>query len=165
LGIRQADLAREVGITRQTIIAIEKGRLNPSILICLKVARLLREPVDYVFYLAPGWDTEEGIIAEVDAPAPSNTRVRVPSKTKRKSAETAEAAVDTDTAVAPSAPDRYDRDRDTEADSVDESADVPIPASVAGKKAAKPEDGTPGKKSEEPESEKEKQGQAIWDFF
>ena len=56
LGVRQADLARDVGITRQTIIAIEKGRLNPSILICLKVARLLREPVDYIFYLAPaGW--------------------------------------------------------------------------------------------------------------
>jgi putative transcriptional regulator len=58
LGIKQSDLARQIGITRQTIIAIEKGRLNPSILICLKMARLLREPVDYVFYLAPGWEHE-----------------------------------------------------------------------------------------------------------
>lgn len=49
--MRQSDLAREVGVTRQTILAIEKGRLNPSINIALKAARVLREPVDYVFYL------------------------------------------------------------------------------------------------------------------
>jgi putative transcriptional regulator len=30
LGLRQTDLADEIGVTRQTIIAIEKGRLNPS---------------------------------------------------------------------------------------------------------------------------------------
>ena len=51
LELRQSDLAREVGVTRQTILAIEKGRLNPSINIALKAARVLREPVDYVFYL------------------------------------------------------------------------------------------------------------------
>lgn len=51
LDMRQSDLAREVGVTRQTILAIEKGRLNPSINIALKAARVLREPVDYVFYL------------------------------------------------------------------------------------------------------------------
>ena len=47
-----SDLAGEVEVTRQTILSIEKGRLNPSILICLKIARVLREPIDYVFYLA-----------------------------------------------------------------------------------------------------------------
>ena len=51
LEMRQSDLAREIGVTRQTILAIEKGRLNPSINIALKAARVLREPVDYVFYL------------------------------------------------------------------------------------------------------------------
>ena len=51
LELRQSDLAREIGVTRQTILAIEKGRLNPSINIALKAARVLREPVDYVFYL------------------------------------------------------------------------------------------------------------------
>ena len=51
LDMRQSDLAREIGVTRQTILAIEKGRLNPSINIALKAARVLREPVDYVFYL------------------------------------------------------------------------------------------------------------------
>ena len=51
LCLRQSDLAREIGVTRQTILAIEKGRLNPSISIALRAARVLREPVDYVFYL------------------------------------------------------------------------------------------------------------------
>ena len=53
-GLRQADLAEEVGITRQTILAIEIGRLNPSVTIALKIARALAEPIDYVFYLATG---------------------------------------------------------------------------------------------------------------
>ena len=56
MNLRQSDLAGEVAVTRQTILSIEKGRLNPSILICLKIARVLREPIDYVFYLA----AEEG---------------------------------------------------------------------------------------------------------
>ena len=51
LNLRQADLAQETGVTRQTILAIEKGRLNPSITLSLRVARVLREPVDYVFHL------------------------------------------------------------------------------------------------------------------
>lgn len=51
LGLRQADLAETVGVTRQTIIAIEKGRLNPSITLSLRLSRALQEPVDYVFYL------------------------------------------------------------------------------------------------------------------
>lgn len=51
LKMRQADLAREVSVTRQTILAIEKGRLNPSVMVSLKIARVLREPVGYVFYL------------------------------------------------------------------------------------------------------------------
>ena len=49
--MRQADLAREVDVSRQTILAIEKERLNPSIMVSLKLARVLREPVGYVFYL------------------------------------------------------------------------------------------------------------------
>lgn len=51
LNLRQADLASEVEVTRQTILAIEKGRLNPSVSLSLRIARVLREPVDYVFYL------------------------------------------------------------------------------------------------------------------
>mgnify|MGYP002625757880 CR=1 FL=1 len=60
LDLRQCDLAREIGVTRQTILAIEKGRLNPSINIALKTARVLREPVDYVFYLDHNADKSGG---------------------------------------------------------------------------------------------------------
>ncbi len=51
LNLRQIDVAREVCVTRQTILAIEKGRLNPSVALAMKIARVLREPTDYVFYL------------------------------------------------------------------------------------------------------------------
>lgn len=49
--LRQADLARQVHVTRQTILAIEKDRLNPSVRLSLKIARVLGESVDRVFYL------------------------------------------------------------------------------------------------------------------
>ena len=49
--LRQADLAHQVQVTRQTILAIEKDRLNPSIRLSLKIARILGEAVDHVFYL------------------------------------------------------------------------------------------------------------------
>lgn len=51
LNLRQADLARQVNVTRQTILAIEKDRLNPSIRLSLKIARVLGESVGQVFYL------------------------------------------------------------------------------------------------------------------
>jgi putative transcriptional regulator len=49
--LRQADLAQQVQVTRQTILAIEKDRLNPSIRLSLKIAQVLGEAVDHVFYL------------------------------------------------------------------------------------------------------------------
>ena len=49
--LRQADLAKKVDVTRQTILAIEKDRLNPSIRLSLKIAHVLGEPVDRVFFL------------------------------------------------------------------------------------------------------------------
>lgn len=67
--LRQADLAREAGVTRQTILAIEKGRLNPSVVVSLKIARILGEPADYVFYL----DRRGGTVYR-DAAAPPPSR-------------------------------------------------------------------------------------------
>lgn len=49
--LRQSDLAEEVAVTRQTILAIEKGRLNPSVYVSLRIARVLGVPVGHVFYL------------------------------------------------------------------------------------------------------------------
>lgn len=51
LNLRQADLAHQVDVTRQTILAIEKSRLNPSIRLSLKIARVLGQSVDEIFYL------------------------------------------------------------------------------------------------------------------
>jgi len=58
--LRQADLAHAVDVTRQTILAIEKGRLNPSILLGLRIAQALGEPVGLVFYL----ETAPGVVEE-----------------------------------------------------------------------------------------------------
>ena len=73
LNLRQADLAQDTGVTRQTILAIEKGRLNPSIALSLRIARVLREPVDYVFRLERVADTlpqePVGVAAAADPPA------------------------------------------------------------------------------------------------
>ncbi len=102
IGLRQADLADCVGITRQTIIAIEKGRLNPSMVIGLKIARMLREPVDYVFYLQPGWE-QEPVVSEEDH-APVQTRVRRSSpraeKTPSRRSPKTDAEAGPDVAVA-----------------------------------------------------------------
>ncbi len=50
-GITQEDLAREVGVSRQTIIAIEKGNYVPSVLLALKIAKLFKKAVEETFYI------------------------------------------------------------------------------------------------------------------
>ena len=51
LGLRQEDLATEVGVTRQTIIAIENGKFNPSLEPALRICRFLNKSVEEVFFL------------------------------------------------------------------------------------------------------------------
>ncbi len=53
-GLTQADLSRMVKVTRQTIISVEKGRLNPSILVCLRIAQVLNCNIGQLFYLDIG---------------------------------------------------------------------------------------------------------------
>lgn len=45
----QAELADRVGLTRQTIIAIEQGRYSPSLEVAFKIARALQVPLEQVF--------------------------------------------------------------------------------------------------------------------
>ena len=45
----QADLAERVGVTRQTIIAIEQGRYSPTLEMAFRIARVFRVPLDEVF--------------------------------------------------------------------------------------------------------------------
>jgi putative transcriptional regulator len=45
----QADLADRVGVTRQTIIAIEQGRYSPSLEMAFQIARVFGVPLEAVF--------------------------------------------------------------------------------------------------------------------
>jgi putative transcriptional regulator len=46
----QAELARQVGVTRQTIIAIEQGKYSPSLEVAFKIARAFKVGLDAVFH-------------------------------------------------------------------------------------------------------------------
>jgi putative transcriptional regulator len=50
----QAELADRVGVTRQTIIAIEQGRYSPSLEVAFQIARVFRVPLDEVFSYPEG---------------------------------------------------------------------------------------------------------------
>ena len=51
LGYTQQDLADKVGVTRQTIISVEKGNYTPSVFLALKISTVLKLPVEEVFYI------------------------------------------------------------------------------------------------------------------
>ncbi len=51
LGLRQEDIARILGVTRQTIIAIENDKYNPTLELAMKLARFLNTPVEDIFQL------------------------------------------------------------------------------------------------------------------
>lgn len=48
-GVTQEDLAQAVGVSRQTIIALEKGKYTPSIMLALKIAIFFELPVEKIF--------------------------------------------------------------------------------------------------------------------
>jgi putative transcriptional regulator len=45
----QAELAERVGVTRQTVIAIEQGRYSPSLEMAFQIAHVLSVPLEDVF--------------------------------------------------------------------------------------------------------------------
>ncbi len=47
--VTQEELAKAVGVTRQTIIAIEKGNYTPSVLLALKIAKYFSTTVEKLF--------------------------------------------------------------------------------------------------------------------
>lgn len=49
VGVTQQELAEAVGVTRQTIIAIEGGNYTPSVLLALKIAKFMKQPVEDIF--------------------------------------------------------------------------------------------------------------------
>ena len=50
LDMSQQDLADAVGVSRQTINAIEKGDYNPTIRLCLDICRVLHKTLDELFW-------------------------------------------------------------------------------------------------------------------
>ncbi|KGE72064.1 XRE family transcriptional regulator [Spirochaeta lutea] len=50
-GLTQEDFAQRIGVTRQTIIAMEKGNYVPSVLLALKIAREFEKPLEEIFYV------------------------------------------------------------------------------------------------------------------
>ena len=49
----QADLGRRVGLTRQTIAAIEQGRYSPSLEVAFRIAHVFGKRIDEVFTWTP----------------------------------------------------------------------------------------------------------------
>ena len=50
--ITQAELAERIGVTRQTVIAIEQGRYSPSLEMAFQIAQVFEVPLDAVFQYA-----------------------------------------------------------------------------------------------------------------
>ena len=48
-GIRQEDLAQAVGVSRQTVISLEKGKYNPSLALAFRLARYFGPPIEQIF--------------------------------------------------------------------------------------------------------------------
>lgn len=48
--LTQSQLAQEVGVTRQTIGLIERGRYNPTLKLCLAIARAVGKTLDELFW-------------------------------------------------------------------------------------------------------------------
>jgi len=62
----QAQLAQRIGVTRQTIIAIEQGRYSPSLEMAFQIAQVFKVPLDAVFQYPDGevTDTVRGVTGE-----------------------------------------------------------------------------------------------------
>lgn len=50
-GLRQQDLAEQLSVTRQTIIAVENDKYNPTLELAMKMAKLLDTTVEELFEL------------------------------------------------------------------------------------------------------------------
>ena len=47
--LTQEELAKELGVTRQTIIAIEKDKYDPSLILAFKIAKLFKAQIEDIF--------------------------------------------------------------------------------------------------------------------
>lgn len=49
--LSQEEVAKAIGVTRQTVIALEKGNYVPSVLLALQSAKLFHRTVEEIFYV------------------------------------------------------------------------------------------------------------------
>ncbi len=49
----QQELARLVGVSRQTIYYLEKGKYNPSLTLSFKISEIFNKPIEEIFYFEP----------------------------------------------------------------------------------------------------------------
>ena len=49
--LTQQQLAKESGVTRQTISLIEKGKYNPTLKLCLKICYIVDQTLDELFWI------------------------------------------------------------------------------------------------------------------
>jgi len=47
----QAQLAKILGVSRQTVVAIEKGQYSPSLELAFKISNAFNKPIEEIFYL------------------------------------------------------------------------------------------------------------------
>ena len=55
-GIRQEDLAQVLGVSRQTVISLEKGKYNPSLALAFRLARYFAMPIEEIFDDSDEWE-------------------------------------------------------------------------------------------------------------
>ena len=49
--VTQAEMAKAIGVSRQTMVLLEKGNYAPSLLLALKVSLYLHEPIEKIFWI------------------------------------------------------------------------------------------------------------------
>ena len=48
-GLTQQDMADRLSVSRQTVISLENGRYNPSIMLAFRISKLFKRPIEEVF--------------------------------------------------------------------------------------------------------------------
>jgi putative transcriptional regulator len=49
--VTQAEMAKALGVSRQTVVLLEKGNYTPSLLLAFKISQYLHEPIEKLFWI------------------------------------------------------------------------------------------------------------------